>query len=384
MLFYAHAGVVLAIAHFGVATGPIEELPIVPDMACGLLLLGVQKRLGLLEIVVVGGEVAAGNVFGKCPAVDEVLVVHMGGAVARVVRDGGGPHLQRAVRADVVGQHQLVAAVVVLEIVIRPLQLHEARDKIEIGLAVLHHVVPGAVVPGQPVLDGETIGPEHFLDDVRHLLELEDLEVRAARGVPEPRAQNCLEQAEVPVASDVRELRDLAGEIAFVTAVNLGGQVHLDRHVVAKQRFGRNRRVLTQQSHAVFKEAGNLLAALERAELQFVTQWIVDDEGAISHENSIPTNLLIAFANAISQTDMPQYERQKKDADSLQTLLNPLFFKEFSKQVNRAWRLFCAPFDSVGCGFQHRKDDSVEHGEQFLLRDKIHVLACQRVDAVAG
>ena len=42
------------------------------------------------------------------------------------------------------------------------------------------------------------------------------------------------------------------------------------------------------------------------------------------------------------------------------------------------------PFDSIVRSFQHRNDDAVEHGQQFLWRDEMHVFAGQRVGAVAG
>ena len=81
-LLDAHARVVLAVAHFGVAAGPVVDFAAVLGVAGRLLLAGVEQGLGLFEVVVVGGKVARGNVFECAPAVDEVFIMHVGGAVA--------------------------------------------------------------------------------------------------------------------------------------------------------------------------------------------------------------------------------------------------------------------------------------------------------------
>ena len=90
LLFDAHAGVVFAVACVGIATGPVVEFAVVVGVACGLLLPGVEAGVGLLKIVVVGREMAAGDVFRVAPAVDEVFVAHLACAVVGVERDGAG------------------------------------------------------------------------------------------------------------------------------------------------------------------------------------------------------------------------------------------------------------------------------------------------------
>ena len=88
LLLDAHAGIVLAIAHIGVAARPFIHFPAVFGVACGLLLTGSQLCLGLFEIVIVGFEVSAGNVFGKSPFVDEVFRMYVRSTAFRIVGDG--------------------------------------------------------------------------------------------------------------------------------------------------------------------------------------------------------------------------------------------------------------------------------------------------------
>ena len=87
-------------------------------------------------------------------------------------------------RANVVGEDQGVAAVLMGVEEVDAFHLHDACGEAEVGLAVLDHVVPGAVAAGKFVVDAESVRSEDLFDDVRDLLELEYLEVRAPRGVP--------------------------------------------------------------------------------------------------------------------------------------------------------------------------------------------------------
>ncbi|MPM22449.1 hypothetical protein SDC9_68904 [bioreactor metagenome] len=284
LLFDAHAGVVFSVARVGITARPVVEFAAVFGMACGLLLLRFQQRLGFLEIIVVACEMAGRDVFGEAPTVDEILVVHMRRALAGVVGDGGRAVRQRAVAADVISQHQLVTALAVFKEEVAPLKLKQARDKIEVRLAVLHHVVPATVMARELVLDGEAVGAQHFLDDVGSLLELEDLEVGAPRRMPQPGAQHGLVAEVVAIATNVSELRHLPREKALAATCRFGGEIDLDAHVLAEQPLRGDRRTRADQPHAIFEQTGNLLASLQRAELQLITHWAVGDEGAIRHE----------------------------------------------------------------------------------------------------
>src|SRR5690606_22161305 len=97
------------------AAGPVKALTAVLAMAGRLLLAGVQNGTGPLEVVIVRSKVARCNVFGKSPAVDKIFVAHLGGAVAGVVGVGAGALGQRGMAANVIGQHQGMAAVVVFK-----------------------------------------------------------------------------------------------------------------------------------------------------------------------------------------------------------------------------------------------------------------------------
>ena len=240
LLLDVDAGVVLAIGHLRIATRPFVDLPAVLGMAGRLLLLGVQQGLGLLKVVIVSSKMAGGHIFGKAPAIDEVFIVHVRSAVARVVRDGAGAIGQWAVRADVVGQHQGVVAVGVGEVVVDALGLHHARDEVEVALVVLHHVDPVAVAAAELVVDAEVVLCKHRLDDVWRFLVLEDLEVGAPGGMPELGAQHGHVTVEVAVPANVGELDDLPRKIALAAATFFSGQIDFDTHVLAEQALGGN------------------------------------------------------------------------------------------------------------------------------------------------
>ena len=267
----------------GVTPWPVKELATIFVVARGLLLPRVEQRLGLFKIVVVGSVVTRGNILGKGPAVDMVLIMHMRRTITGVVRDDARALRQGAMRPDVVGQHQRMASIGVRIEGIDSFHLHDAGDKIEIRLAVLHHEVPRLVASHQPIVDAEAIRPQHFLDDVGHFLELKDPKVRAPRGMPQPRTQDSFICREIAVSTDVSELRHLTGKKPGTAPTHLGGQIHLDGHVLAQQRFRRDRGVVTEQSHTVFEQAGYLLAAFQRPEFQLLAQRAVCDEGAIRH-----------------------------------------------------------------------------------------------------
>ena len=262
LLFDAHAGIVLAIGHMGIATGPVKVLPAVFAVACRLLLPGVQNGAGTFKVVIVRSKVARCDVFGKGPAVHEIFIVHLCGTVAGVVGVRAGALGERAVATNVIGQHQGMAAVAVFEEEIGTFHFQQARDKVEVALAVLHQVLPAAVLADELVVDHKAIGRQHFLDDLRDFLELKDLEIRAPGGVPQPGAQYRFIGIERAVFAGEAELGDLPGEKARVAAVDLGREIDLDAHVLAQQAFGRDALGFTDEPDPVLEQAGDLFAAL--------------------------------------------------------------------------------------------------------------------------
>ncbi|MNV64839.1 hypothetical protein D3C71_1575010 [compost metagenome] len=203
------------------------------------------------------------------------------GTAFGVVRDGAGAIGQGAVAADVIGQHQGVAAHAVAEVVVAAFELQEARDEVEVALAVLDDVGPLAVGAGELVFDGEPVLAQHLLDDVGRFLELEDFEITAARGVPQPGAQYAFVEVEVAVAPDVGELRHLPGDEPLASACLLRGEVHLDAHVLAQQAFGGDGGALADQPHPELEQPRHLLGPLQRAKFQLFAQWAVNHKGAV-------------------------------------------------------------------------------------------------------
>src|SRR5438270_13288322 len=112
-------------------------------------------------------------------------------------------------------QHHGVATLVVAEVVVNALLLHEAAHEVEVGLAVLHAVVPLSIARRHLELEvRRRVVREHLLDDVgyRHLLE--DPAVGSAAQEPQPWARG----GGVPVASAdhaaLRKAADIATEVA--------------------------------------------------------------------------------------------------------------------------------------------------------------------------
>ena len=66
-------------------------------------------------------------------------------------------------------------------------------------------------------------------------------------------------------------------------ACSLGGQVDFYAELGAEQVLGRNRGRWAEQLDAVFEQAGDVLTALERSELQWFARRGVDGEGALGH-----------------------------------------------------------------------------------------------------
>ena len=126
-----------------------------------------------------------------------------------------------------------MAAVAVREEVKNAFFFHEAGDEVEVGLTVLNHIGPLAVVAHELVFDREAVFAQHFLDDVRCFFELEDFEVGAACGMPQPGSEHRLICTEIAVATNVGELRHLPGDEPLAAACVLSGQINLDAHVLA-------------------------------------------------------------------------------------------------------------------------------------------------------
>ena len=90
----------------------------------------------------------------------------------------------------IVCQHQQMLAVFVGEKAVHPFLLHQPTHEIKISLPVLHAIFPFAVITAQGILEiGESLLPEHFFNDVGHLLILENPAIGGAGQKPQPRTQ---------------------------------------------------------------------------------------------------------------------------------------------------------------------------------------------------
>ncbi|MCY1515350.1 hypothetical protein D9M68_499330 [compost metagenome] len=263
--FEADARVVLALPRVAVAAHPLVHLVAAVVVAARLAARVEQVGPGLLEVEVVDHVGAGADLFGDFPLVDH-FAAGVGGAVAREVADlrvAG----QRLVRAHVVGQHQRVLVLVVLEVVVDALVLHEAAHEGEVGLLVLHAVLPLAVRGAELLLEGEAVLAQHVFKNLDDRLVLEDLAVAGAREVPQPGPHRGAVHGVArgaALAPDHGEARDLAVEVARRAAQRLD----LQRERLAEQALHVDRGVRAQQVDLELEQLRQPFAAVHRAEQQ--------------------------------------------------------------------------------------------------------------------
>ncbi len=229
----AYPGVLLAVAVLHVAARPFVDLVRIMRVPWRLLAHVGEVRPRFLEVVVVVVVPAGLDLLAQRPGVD-VLAVRHGRLLGRVERDHGRARQGLVAGHDVVGDHQGVLAARVLEVVVRPFMLQEARDEVEVALAVLHAVVPGAVGARELELHRITVAAQNLFHDLRDGLELEDAEVLAPRGHPEPGLQAQVVRVQAMVLALHAEARDQAVQVAPAAAFRLD----LHRRRLAQQRLG--------------------------------------------------------------------------------------------------------------------------------------------------
>ncbi len=164
----------------GVETGIIEELVLLhPRWTGDGRLIGGQIGLRLLEVVIGEHPFTGPELVGVMPAVD-VLPFR-----ARHER-----HLFLLARFEHtrrIAKDCLVLAVLVLEEIEDALVLQQPRHKVEVGLAVLHLVFIFLVGALSAELEiAEAVVGKDLLDDVDHVLLLEDAGIGAAGQEPQP------------------------------------------------------------------------------------------------------------------------------------------------------------------------------------------------------
>ena len=230
------------------------------------LVSGLLQQLDarLLEVEVVDGVRPRLHLPGKAPFGDPLPL----DAQRALAADEGELRVARVrlVRARRIAQHRGVLAVLVGEVVVDPLLLHQPADEVEVGLAVLHAVFPRLVRAREAIelVGGDRVLAEDLLDDLGHLLILEDAAVRAAGEEPQPGPPHDAIAQVAPKHSHEREGRHVGIEVALATV----GQLDPDRHVVPEQLVRVDVVALAQHIDLVFEEPTEFLARGDRVKEQ--------------------------------------------------------------------------------------------------------------------
>ena len=185
---------------------------------------------------------------------------------------GGG-----LVRGAGVGEHELVLTVVVLEEVVEAFLLEQALDEVQVALAVLHQVVPDAVLGAQQHLEiAHAVLTEEELRDLGHALVVEDAAVAVLAQKPEPGAQGGAVAGVVAVLPHLRKLGDDAVELPqrAVRALERDGGVLAEQLREIERVFG------AQQIDLVGEQLAERFATGHRVEREALSQ------GAREHRRS--------------------------------------------------------------------------------------------------
>jgi hypothetical protein len=197
------------------------------------------------------------------PAKD-VFFVGQRGFVQRVKGDDVATG-QRAVRAHhVVGKHQGVAARGVLEVPVDALGFAQPGDEQVVAFVVLDGVGPVAVCAGELFAQGVAVFTEHVLHDVGHCHVLEDFEVAAPRGQPQPGPQG---EPVGDVGRGVLAVHAKAADDAVQVALALALGLYHHRAGLAQQGLGIDALALREQVNLEFKQPAEFFHALELAKL---------------------------------------------------------------------------------------------------------------------
>ena len=165
---------------------------------------------------------------------------------------------ERLVSALGVSENHLVLAVLVREVVVDALLLHQSTDKVEVRLAVLYAVFPRAMRTGEPILKiRETVVAEHLLDDVRDGHLLEHPAVARSRQQPQP---GRLVLRQPAAGADLGELADDSVEISWLVVFGL---LQANRHVLADDAAEVDVRLRTEQVQNHFKRPAHPLGERE-------------------------------------------------------------------------------------------------------------------------
>ena len=181
--FQPRFDIVLAFAGNGIFAGIIEHFVIGEFVFAGNFSLGLQIKTGCFKVKIVEHIAPGLDLPRETPIVD-VLLLRACGPIGRDERNlliafNGG------VRSVRIGDGQGMPPVLMLEIVVNALLLHQPADKVKIGLAVLHAIFPHAIGSAEFKFHiGRRVLIKYFFDDVGNGHFLKNAAVRSTRQKP--------------------------------------------------------------------------------------------------------------------------------------------------------------------------------------------------------
>jgi hypothetical protein len=216
----------------GAAAGVLVVAGICVDVEVGValaLLLHLHRLARLVDIEVAEGDAAGPDLLAEAERMDVLALVDLAAGRHEPQRGFAG---DRRVAAGVVGQHEGVPVLVVLEEVEDPVLLEQARQERQVVLLVLHTVIARGVCVDQVEAKagrGQSGVGEHLLDDVRGGHLLEDAAVSPVLQAPQPRHDPGLVELEVAGVADIFERRaDARHEARGLEPGDLQGHVRID------------------------------------------------------------------------------------------------------------------------------------------------------------
>ncbi len=170
-----------------------------------------------------------------------------------------------------------MAAARVLHEPVDALGFAQPGDELVVALVVLHRVGPAAVAAREAQHEGPAVAREHLRDDGRHVHFLEDAEIRAARGEPQPGLQGepvgDLRGGVLPAHA---EAGDDAVQVAAAQAFGFDG----DGGAQAEQGLRVDALVLREQVDLEAIQRRQRFLSLQLAELQGLSQGCLNGHAA--------------------------------------------------------------------------------------------------------
>src|SRR5713101_276717 len=210
------AGIVINFV-FGVAT----------DLGDGLH-VGHQGRVRRLKVIVGECVLAGAQLLFSAPAPHDVFLQERaaGGVVEAHFMLGGTVF----VHLGLVGKNQLVSVLIVLEEIEDAVLFHQARDKVEGGLAILDNVFAlGIAALGAVLKILKAVVLKNFFHDFGNSLLLKNLAIGGTGEEPEPGDNFGVVITEAIVTAHASEAADKAIPIPLV----ITGMVDLESHLLA-------------------------------------------------------------------------------------------------------------------------------------------------------